>query len=90
MKTFFDRLTDLLETSKERGRRMAGKNVWLIASGTDIALPDGFEVPFLRTAQYFGIHYREACYLFTGSDAQTREQSEEALAAFGKRILTHG
>src|ERR1700679_3251181 len=30
MKIFFDRLTDLLETSKEKGRQMAGKNIWLI------------------------------------------------------------
>ena len=45
---------------------MAGKDVWLIASGTEIALPDGFEVPFSRTAQYFDSGYRGAGYLYTG------------------------
>lgn len=85
MKIFFDRLTDLLETSKEKGRRMAGKHIWLIASGTDIALPEGFEVPFSRTAQYFDSNYRGAGYLYTGDNPMTRQSSETALAAFGQK-----
>lgn len=87
MKIFFDRLSDLLETSKERGRKMAGRDVWLIASGADTALPDGFEVPFSRTAQYFNCSYRGAAYLYTGDDPDTRQLSEAALAAFGQKVL---
>jgi NADPH-dependent FMN reductase len=87
MKIFFDRLTDLLETSKEKGRRMAGKDVWVIASGTDLTLPDGFEVPFARTAQYFDIRNRGAGYLYTGGNLETRQASETAIAAFGQQIL---
>ena len=87
MKIFFDRLTDLLETSKKWGRQMADKHIWLIASGTDIALPEGFEVPFSRTAQYFNSSYRGAGYLYTGDNPEIRQSSETALAAFGHKIL---
>lgn len=88
MKIFFDRLADLLETSKERGRKMAGRNVWLIASGAETTLPDGFEVPFARTAQYFACNYRGAAYLYTGDNPETRQVSETALAGFGQKVLT--
>jgi putative NADPH-quinone reductase len=87
MKMFFDRLTDLLETSKEKGRMMAGKELWMIASGTERILPEGFEVPVARTAQYFNIGYRGAEYLYTGDNPEIRQHSEAALANFGQRVL---
>ncbi len=87
MKAFFDRMTDLLETSKELGRQLKGKGFWLIASGTDLALPEGFEVPFARTAEYFGNQYRGSEYLYTGPDEVLRGRSELELAAFGQRVL---
>ena len=86
-KIFFDRLTDLLETSKEKGRRMAGKELWMLASGTERALPEGFEVPFARTAQYFNVGYRGAEYLYTGDNPEVRQHGEAALANFGRMVL---
>lgn len=87
LKVFFDRLSDLLTIAKEKGRRLAGKDVWLIASGTEDMLPDGFEVPFVSTAGYFDMCYRGAGYLYTGNDALKRLSSEIALARFGRDIL---
>ena len=52
LKFFFDRLTDLTETLKPQGRALAGKDVWLIAAGTEEMLPEGFKIPFARTAEY--------------------------------------
>ena len=65
MKVFFDRLTDLLLTADGRrtGRALAGRDVWLIATGTDEELPDGFDVPFVRTAEYFDMRWRQAFYV---------------------------
>lgn len=65
MKMFFDRLTDLLLSPDGRrtGRALAGRDVWMIATGTDAALPDGFAVPFARTAEYFGMRWRAAFYV---------------------------
>ena len=40
----------------------------MIATGTENVLPEGFEVPFARTAGYFGMRYRGCAYLYTGTD----------------------
>lgn len=64
LKVFFDRLTDLLHDPIDRisGRSLAGRNVWLISTGTDEGLPPGFDVPFARTAAYFDMVWRQAFY----------------------------
>lgn len=64
MKTLFDRLTDLLLDAEARtlGRALAGRSVWLLATGTDETLPEGFTVPFEKTASYFSMRWREAFY----------------------------
>lgn len=64
MKSFFDRLTDLLldPDSRTIGRALAGRNVWLLATGTEAELPPGFQEPFARTSSYFGMIWREAFY----------------------------
>ena len=62
LKNFFDRLTDLITTSKSIGRTLAGKEVYLFATGSDPELPQGFEVPFIRTSEYFDMKYQRAIY----------------------------
>jgi multimeric flavodoxin WrbA len=64
MKTFFDRLTDLLNDRQHRttGRALAGREAWLIATGTDPEMPAGFSEPFVRTADYFDMEWRGAAY----------------------------
>jgi len=62
LKTFFDRLTDLITINKPLGRQLRGKQVLLLATGTDEALPAGFEEPFRRTAQYFGMTFAATLY----------------------------
>jgi multimeric flavodoxin WrbA len=84
LKIFFDRLTDLTENLKAQGKAMAGKSVWLIATGTEPELPEGFEVP---TAQYFNMIYRGGSYLYTGSDAARRADGELALKRFGAAVV---
>ena len=70
MKMFFDRLTDLLLSPDGRrtGRALAGRDVWLIATGTDPELPEGFAVPFARTAEYFDMRWRDAFYVQVPKD----------------------
>lgn len=70
LKTFFDRLTDLLLSASGRrlGRALAGRDIWLIATGTDPELPDGFTEPFARTAAYFDMHWRGAFYVCVPGD----------------------
>jgi multimeric flavodoxin WrbA len=88
MKVFFDRLTDLTENLKQQGKALADKPVWMIATGTEDVLPEGFEVPFARTAGYFAMNYRGCAYLYTGTDPARRANTEAALARFGESIIT--
>lgn len=89
LKIFFDRLTDLTENRKSAGKALAGKQVWVIATGTEHALPEGFEVPFARTADYFGMLYRGCAYLHTGDDIARRNRDEVALKRFGAAVVAH-
>ena len=40
LKIFFDRLTDMTQNLKSLGKRLAGKPVWMIATGEEDVLPD--------------------------------------------------
>jgi hypothetical protein len=87
MKIFFDRLTDLTENLKAQGKALAGKQVWVVATGTEETLPEGFEVPFRRTCEYFAMAYRGAAYLYTGTDADLRASTAAALVRFGMGVI---
>ncbi len=63
MKVFFDRLTDLITSQKEFGRRLKGKKIYLITQGSDEVLPTGFDVPFRNTANYFEMDFCETFYI---------------------------
>ncbi len=88
MKTFFDRLTDLLldPAGRRLGRALAGRDMWLIATGTDPALPDGFEVPFARTAQYFDMRWRQAFYIQAPKDPLPAGHEFPAVERLGAAI----
>lgn len=62
MKTFMDRFSELLSTHKQLGRDLKGKEVYLVSSGASPDMPEGFVVPFQKTAEYFNMSFREAYY----------------------------
>ncbi|UOG73622.1 NAD(P)H-dependent oxidoreductase [Hymenobacter tibetensis] len=62
MKQFFDRFTNLTDMQKQLGRQLAGKHAFLLAVGSDRELPEGFEVPFRRTAEYFKMTFEGSLY----------------------------
>jgi len=86
MKVFFDRLSDLITRRKSVGRALAGRRTWLIASGTDPELPEGFEIPFQRTSEYFDMDY---CGAFYGQAANDRfhQDTLRRAKAFGIKIV---
>lgn len=57
LKTFFDRMTDLITIHKELGRALKGKTMYLISCGSDEDLPEGFEIPFHASATYLDMQY---------------------------------
>jgi len=67
LKTCFDRLTDLVTIRKELGRKLKGKNTFLVAVGTDAELPEGFVMPFKSTAAYLNMHFGDYFYVATSN-----------------------
>ncbi|MFD2999096.1 flavodoxin family protein [Pontibacter toksunensis] len=65
LKTFFDRLTDLVTVQKTIGRKLAGKETFMVAVGAENELPLGFEKPFELTSDYFDMTYRKGYYCQT-------------------------
>jgi len=62
MKVFFDRLSDLLTIEKDSGRGLRGKTCSVLATGVDLEPPACFEQPFILSAKYLGMDYKEMLY----------------------------
>lgn len=81
LKVLFDRFGELLTVSKRRGKRLRGKDVAVVACGTDPRLPEGFEAPFRQTCDYLGMRYLGAFYVqFDGDRIVRRGAAREAQA----------
>jgi len=57
LKVFFDRLSDLLKTHKELGRKLRGKNMAMLSCSNSNDLKVGFTMPFIESANYLGMQY---------------------------------
>ena len=57
MKTFVDRLSDLLKIRKELGRKLRGKKMMVIACGSDDEEYPSLWEPFKLSADYLGMEY---------------------------------
>lgn len=57
MKTFFDRISDLLAHHKPLGRTFRGKRMAVISSSSEEALVHGYYMPFRESARYLGMDY---------------------------------
>jgi multimeric flavodoxin WrbA len=87
LKTFVDRLTDVLQLRKDVGRALAGKDGYLVASGSDPALPRGFEQPFALTCKYFGMRYGGSFYHHVRKPLFMSQRVQKAGRTFGREIL---
>ena len=75
MKNVFDRFTDLVTIKKETGRKIKGKNVFLLSVGSDQNLPDGFEIPFRMTSDYLEMNYKGCVYFSTDNKISHQDKS---------------
>lgn len=57
MKVFFDRFSDLIRIEKELGRKLRGKNMFVISNSDDDKLNYDFHLPFRLSAKYLGMNY---------------------------------
>jgi multimeric flavodoxin WrbA len=58
MKVFFDRFSDLIRIEKETGRKLKGKNMFVISNSHDNKIDDTFYLPFKKSADYLGMHFQ--------------------------------
>lgn len=75
MKTFFDRLTDLVTIEKDLGRQLRGKKMAVISNSEGDNLGNDFWLPFIATANYLGMRYTANMHgiATTGNDKETDE-----------------
>ena len=90
MKVFFDRLSDLVTIRKARGRSLKGTTVAVLASGTDTALPEGFEAPFRQTCDYLGMRYAGALYVQFGDERVPVRDHSADVARFVAGLFPDG
>ncbi|MDU0354050.1 NAD(P)H-dependent oxidoreductase [Paraglaciecola aquimarina] len=62
MKVFLDRLCDLLDIYKPRGRALKNKTVAVLATGSALSVPDCFEQIFSNTFEYLDMSFQGLFY----------------------------
>ena len=75
MKTFFDRISDLLTIRKDLGRQLRGKSMGSVSCGSEGSLDKEFYYPFQETAKYLGMNYTGHIHAWV----QNNEVPEEAV-----------
>ena len=92
MKTFIDRWSDLLSIRKELGRKLAGKNLFVISSysADSQASRVSFETPIQMTCAYMNMVYGGCFYALPEKNASgnTSEDKNRERDAFRKKLFT--
>lgn len=77
MKTFVDRISDLVTIRKDLGRKLRGKNLFLLSTGAGKDAGFAFEAPIEQTATYLGINFKGFSHFFMEKpeDVEVRHRS---------------
>lgn len=85
MKTFMDRISDLLHGEKELGRQLRGKQAALLGTGCDAIPAPCFEESFRLTFAYLGMKYQGMLYASCEKEF-VYSQHAAAIQAFKERL----
>ncbi len=85
MKTFVDRLSDLLKIEKDLGRRLRGKRGLVLATGASPNYPRSYEETFLLTFDYLSMPFGGLGYVYCENGFATAD-SREAVDAFVENL----
>ena len=87
LKTFFDRMSDLLfEGRKELGRQLRGKSMAVISCGSDDAISDAFKLPFSESSNYLGMLYKGHVHTWVGQNSIISDEVKNSLKLFVEKI----
>lgn len=85
MKTFFDRISDLLKIRKEKGRQLRGKTMLVLSCNGDDEDYPSFAKPFELSADYLGMQY--AGYFHTWIEGnRISAETEQQLVRLAERL----
>ncbi|MBQ4820178.1 NAD(P)H-dependent oxidoreductase [Aquimarina sp. MMG016] len=85
MKVFLDRISDFLKNEKDYGRMLRGKNMAVVSCSNDNDLPDKFNLPFSRSADYLGMNYAGDIHTWVNNGELPMEVKEK-INAFALKI----
>lgn len=86
MKTFFDRISDLLKIEKELGRKLRTKSMAMISCSGDDERHEGFEMPFKLSADYLGMLYLGDIHVWIGDEVEIGLESKNRMDELLKKI----
>lgn len=86
LKTFIDRWSDLLDIRKDIGRRLAGKDLYVITSYGE-SIPRGFEDAFSQTCEYLDMQYRGCYYFYSGDNLELAQKNDPLAGQFLESIF---
>lgn len=86
MKRFIDRLSDLVTIRKPLGRSLAGRQLFVVATSTEPALPPGFESTFRSTAAYLDMVWSGCLHIGFEQDLQLTAEAADAARRFGQAV----
>lgn len=87
MKTFLDRITDLLTIEKDLGRQLRGKDAYVISCDGGERI-QAFEEIFKKTFNYLGMNYKGTLFYYSGTDPELSAQNEDKISQFSKLLYS--
>jgi putative NADPH-quinone reductase len=87
MKSFIDRISDLLDIRKDIGRKLRGKDLFVVASFST-SLPKGFEDAFSQTCEYLGMNYKGCAFIYNGERQDFLQRNIEEIKKAKKILVT--
>lgn len=85
LKVFFDRISDLLKTEKDIGRKLRGKNMAMISCSNANDLKEGFSMPFEESANYLGMNYLGDIHAWVG-DGEINIEAKKLIEDFRNKF----
>lgn len=88
MKIFFDRISDCLRIEKEIGRKLRGMEMAMISCSSNAQEYEGFNLPFIRSANYLGMNYLGDIHTFIEEDTIPEILKSEIIVFIDKNLKT--
>lgn len=87
LKTFFDRISDLLfEGKKDIGRKLRGKQMGVISCGSDAEFNESFEMPFKESASYLGMTYLGHIHTWLNKNSSLGRNVDKRLKLYSEKL----